>query len=405
MVLSRARVAAVACAATAMVAAATGSAAASSGGTPSVAIGHGRQVSGHAKFSIRDVRAPVRGYNAARAQRAAAAGATVPLWSSSIVSGGKTYKYQMVGKDPLVHQSVPSVTIGAPIIPITFSFQSGNAGGNFNPAKAACGEALSDTNLVKQSPIFTKLTYTDGSAKLGTGEYIDIFQRANFWKYVGGSAKTNPGYGVNLTGTVEPAFKVTVASSVGGVEGSGCGALGLIDQIDWDSFVQKTLIPDLSSEVSPTKIPVFIFRNVAMFLNHSVSNCCALGYHSGYTNASGTPQFYTVTDIDDSGNFSGVEDVSDLAHEVGEWLNDPSGVNPTPKWGHVGQDPNSCQANLEVGDPLTDTNLAITAANGITYHPQELAFFSWFYRQQPSIGVNGFYSLAGTFTSPSKPCS
>lgn len=421
MVLSYLRAVAVAGVVVAMGAAAGGSASAAtgvkgsaasgvqlsaaSGVTPRVSIPRSQHASQPGKFTIRDISAPVRGYRPALAQHAAAAGATVPLWSGSIVSGGKTYKYQMVGKNPLVHESSPSVTIGAPIIPVDFSFSSGNGGGNFNPAKASCGEGLSDSNLVKQSPIFTNLTYTDGGTKLGTGEYVDIFQRANFWKYVGGSAKTNPGYGVNLTGTVEPAFKVTVASSAGGVEGTGCGALGLIDQIDWDSFVQKTLIPDLSSEISPTKIPVFIFRNVAMYLDHNVSDCCALGYHSGFTKSSGTPQFYTVTDIDDSGNFSGVEDVSDLAHEVGEWLNDPSGTNPTPKWGHVGQDPNSCQANLEVGDPLTDTNLAITASNGIIYHPQELTFFSWFYRQKPSIGVNGYYSLADTFTAPSKPCS
>jgi hypothetical protein len=405
VVFSRARVTAVASASAVMVAAASGSASATLGGVPHVAIGHGQRTSGHGRFSTRDINVPVRGYNAALAQRAALAGATVPLWMSSIASGGKTYKYQMVGKNPFVKQTTPSVTIGAPIIPVAFSFQSGNAGGNFNPAKASCGEALSDTNLVKQSPIFTKLTYTDGGTALGTGEYIDIFQRANFWKYVGGSAKTNPNYGINLTGTVEPTVTVTVGSSAGEVLGSGCGASGLIDQIVWDSYVRKTLIPSLSSEIQPTKIPVFIFRNVGMFLNHNPSNCCALGYHSGYTNSSGTPQFYTVTDIDDSGNFSGVEDVSDLAHEVGEWLDDPSGINPTPKWGHVGQDPNSCQANLEVGDPLTDTNLAIRAANGITYHPQELTFFSWFYRQKPSIGVNGYYSLAGTFTSPSKLCS
>jgi hypothetical protein len=405
MVLSRARVSVAACAVTAIAVAAGGSASAASGGTPGVAIGHSHRVSGHARFTIRNVSVPARGYNAARAQRAATAGATVPLWSSSIVSGGKTFKYQMVGKNPFVKQSSPSVTIGAPIIPIAFSFQSGNAGGVFNPAKAACGESLSDINLVKQSPIFTKLTYTDGGTKLGTGEYADIFQRANFWKYVGGSAKTNPNYAVNLSGTVEPKVTVTVGSSAGEVIGSGCAAVGLININTWDSYLRKTLIPDLSSEISPTKIPVFIFRNVGMFTNNNPSDCCALGYHSGYTNSSGTPQFYTVTDIDDSGEFSGVQDVSDLAHEVGEWMDDPSGTNPTPAWGHVGQDPNSCQANLEVGDPLTGSNIPITAANGITYHPQELTFFSWFYRQKPSIGVNGYYSLADTFTSPSKPCT
>lgn len=398
----RARVAVAAAAAVVVAAAAGGSASAASGSRP-VTIGHGQHAGGHARFSTRNVSMPVRRYSAARAQHAALAGATVPLWSSSIVSGGKTYKFQMVGKNPLVKQATPSVTIKAPIIPVAFSFASGNAGGVFDPTKTVCGESLSDIKMVSQSPIFTKLTYTDGGTKLGTGQYVDIFQRANFWKYVGGSAKTNPNYGVNLAGTVEPAVHVSVGASGGEVLGSGCGASGLINLASWDSYVQKTLIPSLSA-ISPTTIPVFIFRNVGMFQG-TPSNCCALGYHSGYTNATGTPQFYTVTDIDDSGNFSGVEDVSDLAHEVGEWMDDPSGTNPTPKWGHVGQVPNGCQANLEVGDPLTGTNLAITAANGITYHPQELTFFSWFYRQKPSIGVNGYYSLADSFTAPSKPCS
>jgi hypothetical protein len=319
------------------------------------------------------------------------------------VSGGKKYKFTMVGKNPSVKESSPSVNIQAPIIPVAFSFASGNSGGVFNPSTAVCGESLSDINLVKQSPIFTTLTYTDGGTKLGTDEYVDIYQRADWWKYVGGPAKTNPGYAINLTGTSEPTVDITVGTSAGEVMGSGCGALGLLNLNTWNTFLKKTLIPTLK-EIAPTKIPVFIFRNVAMFTG-TTSDCCALGYHSGFTKSNGTPQFYTVTDIDDSGAFSGVEDVSDLAHEVAEWQNDPLTTNPTPAWGHVGQDPDSCQSNLEVGDPLTYTNLAIKAANGITYHPQELAFFSWFYRQKPSIGVNGYYSLADTFKAPSKPCT
>jgi hypothetical protein len=402
---SGAKVAAATATVMAMLVAAAGSASAAPGRPASTTIVRSAPANGPARFSVRQAQVPVRGYNAVRAQQAAAAGATVPLWSSSIVSGGKTFKFQMVGKNPMVKQAAPSVTIGAPIIPIAFNFLSGNAGGNFNPATASCGESLSDTNLVRGSPIFTNLTYHDGATALGTGEYIDIFQRANFWKFVGGSAKLNPGYGINLAATVKASVTLNVSATGGMVTGTGCGATGLVDQIDFDSFLQKTLIPSLSAEISPTKIPIFIFRNVGMYLGHTVSNCCALGYHSGFTTASGAPQFYTVTDIDDSGNFAGVQDVSDLAHEVGEWLDDPSGVNPTPAWGHVGQVPNSCQSNLEVGDPLTDTNLAITAANGIIYHPQELTFFSWFYRQRPSIGVNGLYSLNGTFTSPSAPCA
>ena len=43
-------------------------------------------------------------------------------------------------------------------------------------------------------------------------------------------------------------------------------------------------------------------------------------------------------------------------------------------------------------------------AERLHYHPQELAFFSWFYRQRPSLGVNGRYSGKGKFRSPAKPC-
>ena len=51
----------------------------------------------------------------------------------------------------------------------------------------------------------------------------------------------------------------------------------------------------------------------------------------------------------------------------------------------------------------------ITETHGLprrrTFHPQELAFFSWFFNQVPSIGRNGVYSNNGTFTSPAQLCS
>ena len=86
----------------------------------------------------------------------------------------------------------------------------------------------------------------------------------------------------------------------------------------------------------------------------------------------------------------------------GEWQNDPNTVNPTPSWGNIGQ-VSGCQTNLEVGDPLSGTTIADNL-NGFTYHPQELAFFSWFYHQNPSLGVNGWYSNKGTFKTFAAPC-
>jgi hypothetical protein len=106
-------------------------------------------------------------------------------------------------------------------------------------------------------------------------------------------------------------------------------------------------------------------------------------------------QTYAVADYDNSGIIV-PGDVTVLAHEVGEWMDDPYTNNPTRPWGHIGQVTN-CQTNLEVGDPLTGKSLTVSM-NGFKYHPQELAFFSWFYRQSPSLVVNGLYSNNGPFS-------
>jgi hypothetical protein len=84
-------------------------------------------------------------------------------------------------------------------------------------------------------------------------------------------------------------------------------------------------------------------------------------------------------------------------------MDDPLTTNPTPAWGNIGQ-VIGCQSNLEVGDPLTGTTYPVRL-NAFTYHPQELAFFSWFYDQHPSIGLPGWYSDQGTFTNYAAPCS
>lgn len=56
------------------------------------------------------------------------------------------------------------------------------------------------------------------------------------------------------------------------------------------------------------------------------------------------------------------------------------------------------QANLDVGDPLTGTDLApVKMPNGFSYHLQELAFFSWFYGA-PSTAVHDWFSNNNTFS-------
>lgn len=141
-----------------------------------------------------------------------------------------------------------------------------------------------------------------------------------------------------------------------------------------------------------------------------VANCCILGYHGAF----GSPvQTYSPTDYDTTGDFgAAAQDVAVAAHEIGEWLDDPLGNNPTPAWGGIGQ-VGGCQGNWEVGDPLTGNQFpAILMPNGVTYHPQATAFWGWFYASSPDptpIGAGGKYSMNSvgsipTFAGPSKVC-
>jgi hypothetical protein len=101
-------------------------------------------------------------------------------------------------------------------------------------------------------------------------------------------------------------------------------------------------------------------------------------------------------------SFRGSKDISSLSHEIAEWMDDPFGTNRTRPWGHIGQ-VSGCQGNLEVGDPLSGT-LQPTKLGGTTWHPQEMAFASWFYHQNPSPSVNGWYSSNGTFRTDANHC-
>jgi hypothetical protein len=133
-----------------------------------------------------------------------------------------------------------------------------------------------------------------------------------------------------------------------------------------------------------------------------------LGFHGAKSYGVSRPtQTFSPLDFDTTGLFGpSVTDTSIMAHEVGEWQDDPFGNNPTPAWGHTGQVA-GCQNNLEVGDPLTGTNIApVTMPNGFTYHLQELAFFSWFYgAHRPSESMTGSRTTEPSRMMPVHPAN
>jgi len=348
---------------------------------------------------------PARGYYAVRSaspdelvtlDAQAAAGSTIPLWNSSVTSLGSTYKYKMVGKNPAVAHTSQTSKVPSPVVPIIFNFQSGGVTVHtFDPTAAdpVCSPAGSAFSLTLASPLLKNHAYTAGGTSIGTTQYVDFFQRANFYKYTKPTG-VNPKYHVLLTPSTPVGVVVTANNFP--IQSAPCGELGFIEYNSWDNYLQTQIFPQLATYgITPTTFPIFEFYNVVLY-DTTISNCCILGYHGNFTN--GAFQTYAISDFDTSGAFSGSSDISGMSHEIAEWMNDPTGANPTPAWGHIGQ-VSGCQGNLEVGDPLSGTIVTVTMPNGYHYHPQELAFFSWFYRQSPSIGVNGWYSSHDTFTT------
>jgi hypothetical protein len=334
---------------------------------------------------------------------------TIPSWAGSTVSplDGNRYSFRMVGTSPLVPESAANRSRSVPtdIIPVRLTFQ--DTGHVFDPTvpDPTCmpSATASADSLTLASPIFRPHWYAPGGTPVGFTQYTDAFQRANFAQYVLGPGAINPGYHVMLDAVSDPPISITVPVGAGETVATGCGgATGLLGLDAWVLLVDTTILPSLRSTVNPTHFPIFLFYNVVMYENGNPSDCCVLGFHSlsPGTTLSQPWQTYATADYDSSGRFSNESDVSILSHEVGEWMDDPYILNATPSWGHIGQ-VGGCQRNLEVGDPLSGSPLIpVTMPGGVTYHLQELAFLSWFYRQSPSVGLNGWYSSNGTFTSP-----
>jgi hypothetical protein len=367
--------------------------------------GHGARLSVHLG-PPRFTALPLKDVSATALRAEIAASSTVKTWSSSITSGlGGTFTYRIVGKSPLVKQTNPVTNVTADVIPVKLTFK--DSGVSFDPTQADPGclnGSGSADSLLLNSSIFGKHAYTVSGKNLGTVQYLDGFQREEFAKYILNSGAANPGYHVNLSPVNnEPKVSVSVNPSAGVTDSGGCdGAVGVLDISAWDKYLQNTLLPSLSSEIKPTQFPVFLFYNVVM---ENGGNCCIMGYHSG-VQASGGVQTYATTDYVSKGLFTGpLTDIYAASHEVGEWINDPFVNNATPAWGHVGQ-VSGCQSNLEVGDPLSgQPSVNVKMPNGVTYHNQELAFRDWFYRTK-SVGLNGWFSSRGTFTSNAGPtCS
>jgi hypothetical protein len=347
---------------------------------------------------------PLVGADMAKIREDAITGAGLKMWSYSIKStrsgpnNGKTFTGVMVGRSPLSTSGTTTTTVY--VVPLVFHI----AGDTFSPIVAdnSCLGGKIPLTVLKQSPMVLAHAFTLNGVNVGTTQYPDAFQRANFWKKVSANGGT---FHNKLNYVSLPAISITPGSAhsvLFSLSGTSCiPSYGGIERTWFANLIKKTIIPSLKSKgVGPTNLPLFMLYNTTMYQTNQ-NNCCILGYHGAF----GSPvQTYSPFQFDSVGVFgTGLEDMDIMAHEVNEWQDDPLGTNPTPPWGNVGQ-VSGCQNNLEVGDPLTGKNVHSVTMNGFTYHLQELAFFSWFFGP-PSIGSGGKFSDNGSFTSAQGACN
>ena len=308
-------------------------------------------------------------------------GGALATWTSSFVSGGITYSYTMVGTDPT--KGAATTTIPTTIVPLILKFSNGTT--------------LDGTQKVSNttgSPLFQKAQFLSGNTQYG-----DAIQRAEFWKSITIKPKN---YHVLLgTPTVATAVTITVPSTQGKIltDPSSGKNIGVIN-INWFDPQLQGLLTSLN--FTPTMMPIFLSNDVYLSSGApSINNCCIGGYHNAVQNSAGL-QTYIFSVNADAGLVNGFgEDVSALSHEMSEWLNDPYTNNVVPNWISPIAPQYGCNNALEVGDPLVGVVFTVT---GFTQHLQDEAFFSWFARQKPSIGIKGRYTYLGTFTSLSKVC-
>ena len=313
---------------------------------------------------------------------------TVNHWTSSFPSKGtpSSYSYSMVGANPFTNPA-STTTINTEIQPIIFKFANGNS-----ISGTAAAVALAN------SPIFVKTTFPAGS-----GQYADVFQRANFAKPIGGKP-----YHVLLgLPSIRHALTINVPKGSGTTRKTASGVLYGLVNFD---FITRTIASlAQSGGYNPTSLPIFVAGNVFEY-EQMISICCVLGYHDVLTPASGQLLTYIYTSYPSAGLFTGgFADTAVVSHEVAEWMDDPFGTNVVAPWG-LPQNPKTCISNmLEVGDAIEAfSNATFTASlNGKTYHLQDEAFFSWFARQSPSIGAGGRYSYVqpAKLTKPAPACN
>ena len=296
-------------------------------------------------------------------------GVTIPFWKRTFQSNGVTYTASIVGSDPTL--GAATTIVPNEIIPVILTFSDG-ASTDGTPAAA----------IVAASPIYVKTKFKYEKAQFG-----DAVLREEFASII-----TTQPYDVLLAPpTIEPAITIAVPASEGYANMHNGDVEGFVDSAyflqnaEWNTIVQLGL--------PPTALALFVTTRTQLI--EPDGRCCYFGFHKSFVVKTPTGKMTYTTAW--ASALPG--EVTMVSHEVDEWLNDPFDDNIVPAW--VNPRTMSCDSDkLEVGDPLVNTSFH---QNG--YQLQDVAFYSWFSRDNPSIALNGLYDFLGRLTAPATICT
>ena len=312
---------------------------------------------------------------------AAAPGVQLAQWNGSFTDlTNKTVNFTMVGPNPAITNA--STTIPVVIIPIKMVYGALNGNRTFDPLAVTLPNGQSLMANILASPLFqNNVTFVQGGTNLGTTQYIDAFQRGNFWSSVSGNSLYHVLLGAP---TVLPEQTITVNVVDGMVEANpfGAGNVGTMYVNDFDTAVQGFI--SKLSQINPGVLPLFVTYDVYLTQLPVGQACCIGGYHSALGAQPAGQTYSYATYVDSTGAFS--ENVSAMSHELGEWMDDPFVDNNV-----------NCTDNslMEVGDPLENNANFGTfpyTVNGFTYKLQSLVFLGYFGAPR-STSVNSWLSF------------
>jgi hypothetical protein len=291
----------------------------------------------------------------------------LPLWTGQFTVDGKTYEHTMVGTNPKLTGRLYSI-IPVNIVPLVLTFD----GTIVDPSDGV----HSPVARVLGSPLFVAAEFP-GHQEVGKTQYIDAYQRANFWNRIDSTHDFHVLLQQPPSVLHVPPIVVQRTASCPLQNSHGEW------QVDW-VLLNSSVRMALSAFASPSELTIFLLDGVNI-CNYENGGSTALGYHSHaptiHSEGGGDEATYVVATYHRQPARNGAEDVSSLSHEVGEWLANPYGRSKAPAW----MNGNKCKTALEIGDPLapvaTRWRLFEVELNDFTYHLQDLAFLSWFKRE------------------------